>query len=100
MQKVRRADVHRLDRGIIQNLAIIGGRFRHAEFVGKLLGLIDLRLADRLDVDKSEPANAFQMDPAHEAGAENRRFDSLHGSSSENEGLIYRSFPALAIQTA
>ena len=74
MQRVRRADVDRVDGGVFQDAPVVGVGLRHAEFGGELIGFFDLRLADRVEVDIAQAANAFQVDAADEARCRIRLF--------------------------
>jgi len=78
MHEVGCADVHCVDGRIFQNPAVIGVDFLDLEFGAQARGLLDLAFADGIHLNVAQPANAFQMDTAHEAGAEYRRFESMH----------------------
>ena len=78
MQGVGRADVNGIDGRIFQDAVIVRLGSLHAELGGELLGLLDLRFADGIELNVAQPANSFQMNPADEAGSEQRSFEFLH----------------------
>ena len=90
MQRVGRADVNGIDGRIFQDTAIVRFGSLHAELGGELLGLLDLRLADRIELDVAQAANSFQMNPADKAGSEQSGFEFLHEWLDSTERLIYR----------
>ncbi len=87
--------MHGFDAGVLEDAAVIGVGLRHAEFGGECLGLFDLRLADSLEIDEAQAANAFEVDAADEAGAEQRGLDLLHEQLLFGEGIIYRNAAGL-----
>ena len=70
VQRVGRADVHGVDGRIFQHAAVVRLGSLHAELGGELLGLFDLRLADGVELHIAQPADAFQVNAADEAGSE------------------------------
>ena len=87
MQEVRCTDVHRIDGGVFQNPAVIRVDLPDAEFGAQPRRLLHLAFADGIHLDVAQPANAFQMDAAHETGAEYRRVESLHDFLRQKCGL-------------
>ena len=90
MQRVGRADVNGIDGRIFQDAVIIRLAPSHAELGGELIGFFDLWLADGIELNVAQPANSFQMNPADEAGSEQRGFEFLHDCLASTECLIYR----------
>ena len=48
------------------------------EFFAELPGFFGVAFANGVDVDEAEAADAFQVDAADEAGAENCGFETVH----------------------
>ena len=61
--------------GVIQDPAVVRFRLLHAEFGGELVGLLDLRFTDRVQLYVAQPANPFQVNPPDEPGAEDCGFE-------------------------
>ena len=91
VQGVGRADVNGVDGRIFQDAVIVRFGSRHAELGGELLGLLDLRFADGIELHIAQAANSFQMNAADKAGSEQRGFEFLHESARySTERIIYR----------
>ena len=78
MQSVGGAHVDGIHGGICQDLAIVRVGLVDVEFLAKLAGFFRAALADGIHVDETEAANAFQVDAAHETGAENCGSETVH----------------------
>ena len=91
VHEIRSADVYRVHGRVFQNAPVVGFGLRHAELRGQLIGLLDLRLADGIDLDKPQAANAFQVHAAHKARAEYCGLQMLHDRLRLiSERIIYR----------
>jgi hypothetical protein len=78
VERVRRADVDGIDGGIFEKLVVIGAGLIDVKFVAELFGLFDVAFADGVDVHEAQAANAFEVDAADEAGAENCGIETVH----------------------
>jgi hypothetical protein len=64
--------MHRVNSRIGQKLPVVSLRLRYTRSVGKSPRPFQARPCHAYDVYVSEPPCGLRMDPAHEAGAENR----------------------------
>ena len=78
VEGVGRADVDSIHGRVFQDAAVIRVGFLDAELGGELVRLLDLRLADRVELNVTQAADSFQMDAAHEAGAEQCGLEFAH----------------------
>ena len=70
VQGVGGAHVHGVQGLVVQDFTVVGLDFFGAELGAELAGLLDLGLADGVDLDEAQPANALQVNAADETGAE------------------------------
>ena len=78
VQRVGRADMDGVHCGIFQDPVVVGVGLIDVKLVGELPGLFDVALADGVNVDEAEPADAFEVDAADEAGAEYCGIETMH----------------------
>ena len=78
VQDVGRAHMDSVNGRIFQDLVIVGVGLVDVKLFAELPGLFGVALADGVDVDEAEAANAFQVDAANEAGAENCGSKTVH----------------------
>ena len=79
MPRVGRADVDGVDRWIGENRAVVGLRPVYAESGREFPGLVERAAGDGDDVHDAQAAQRFAVDPAHEAGPDDRRARTMAG---------------------
>jgi len=89
MLGIRRADMHGIDRGIVEELPDIGRRCLHAKGGGQFRRRFGATRAHRGNIDETSPSDGFGMNPSHETGPDDGRaqssfvfFRRWHGPSS------------------
>ena len=83
--------MYRVHSLVFQNAPVVGFGLGNSELRGQLIGLLDLRLAYGIDLDKPQAANAFQVHTAHKARAEYCGLQMLHHRLRLiSERIIYR----------
>src|SRR5690349_12382978 len=75
MQRVRRADMNRVNRGVRQKFAVIAGGALDRQLICKPPRLIRSAGSNTGDFNVTQAAQSFRVHPAHEASSENY---SLH----------------------
>jgi hypothetical protein len=70
VKRVGRADFHGVNRGIGKHSFNVCLTSFHAEFIGILLSGWEVGVDDCGDIDESQAANRFQVNPADEAGSD------------------------------
>ena len=74
VQRVGRAHVDHIHLGIVQNLVVVAGGLFDVQFFAYASGFLLPALAERVDFNVAQAANAFQVHASHEARAKNRSF--------------------------